>query len=192
MRTAKKSTKSRPPGPGVRREEVAQSGSPAELTARLHGVAARANAGDRTALAELRRMLDAHPEIWRHVGDLSALAERAWIELITGADNLTVESLKRQVARLKEELNGAHATPTERLLVDQVVVSWLAVNHAQMAAAQDGGSIEQAALRLRRADSAQRRYLGAMKLLTQLRALMPAGLAPLDAPKLHDPRRKRA
>src|SRR5262245_14067558 len=63
-----------------------------------------ANGGDRQALLRLRQLLDERPEIWRRAGDLTALAERAWAELIGGANALFAESLARSIAALKEAL----------------------------------------------------------------------------------------
>jgi hypothetical protein len=42
------------------------------------------------------------------------------------------------------------------------------------------------AMRLRRVESAQRRLLGALKVLAKLRATVPQGLAPLNVLRLYD------
>jgi len=64
---------------------------------------------------------------------------------------------------------------------------------AQIEAASPAGrSLPQAAFRLRRAESAQRRYLNAVKTLTTLRALAPQGLAPVGPVSVFKPRRKQA
>jgi hypothetical protein len=176
-----------------RADEGPKTETPAEVVARLKALAAKANGGDGQALADLRRMLDERPGIWQHLGNLTALAERAWIAAAVGTDPLTVESLKRQVAQMKADLGGPHPTPSERLLVDQVVVSWLAMQQAEMSAAQPGDStLGQGALRGRRVESAQKRYLSAVRMLTQLRATMPQGLTPLNSMRVHDAKRQRA
>jgi hypothetical protein len=69
----------------------------------------------------------------------------------------------------------------ETLLVDLAAISWLAVCHAEAAAAEPGGSLPQAALRYRRAEAAGRRFLNAAKLLATLREVAPRGLRPLAA-----------
>ena len=59
-------------------------------------------------------------------------------------------------------------------------------------------TVRPAAFRLKRAESTQKRYLASLKLLTQLRALLPHGLAPDGKPapdeglRLYDPARKTA
>jgi hypothetical protein len=205
MKTSRKATKAatatqapeqetapKPPEPSASTDGAATAETAAELTARLKALVARADAGDGRALAGLRRFLDDHPEVWEHIGDLAARAERAWIEVIAGDDHLAVESYQRQVARMKADLNGPHATRTESLLVEQVVSCWLAMKYDEMAAALQGGSAEQAGLRLRRAESTQRRYASALKLLVLLRAKLPQGLAPVNTLALYEDKRRRA
>jgi hypothetical protein len=154
----------------------------------------RAQAGDATALPALRAALDKHPEVWQHVGDLAALVERAWTALLAADHPLVAESVRRSVAALKAELAGAHAPRLERLLVDQVAACWLEVTYLEGVSAGSGtGSLDQAGFRLKRLESAQKRYLNAVKTLTTLRALVPAGLAPAQPLKLHEgPAEQRA
>ena len=145
------------------------------------------------ALPHLRKILDDHPEVWRHVGDLAALAEQAWIAVLAAGHPLAVEAMKRTVAEMRAELAGGHPTRIERLLVDQVVACWLETTYLERDAADPGyAALEQAAFRLKRLESAQKRYLSAVKTLTAVRALAPGGLAPAEAMQLHDPRRLRA
>jgi hypothetical protein len=158
--------------------------SVAELRARLSRLVDEANAGSKPALAHLRRMLDEHPEIWRTIGNLATHAERTWISLVANDDHLVIESLTRQVDQMRADLAGPHPTPTERLLIDQVVVCWLSQQHAEMCAAQSGGSVQQARFRVQRLDTAGRQYLSSIRLLTLLRAKLPHGLAPLNNLKL--------
>jgi hypothetical protein len=166
---------------------------PTALRKTLDGLVARANTGDRQALDALRRFLDAHPEVHETVGDLTRLAEAHWLDLLVGAEVLARESVQRQLASLKGELTGSHPTPLEKLLVEEVGLCHLASRHAQMTAAGSAGaSLAQAAFRLRRAESAQRRLLSAIRTLATLRALAPAGLAPLNHLQLFTGERQRA
>jgi hypothetical protein len=164
----------------------------AEAKSRLTALIPRASGGDAEALAELRHQLGAHPELWERLGDLALLVERAWIDLVAGGCPLMAESVRQQVARLKQDLAGPHPTATERLLVGEVVACWLSLKEAELGAAMRDGSLAQASLRVRRVEVAQRRFDGAMKLLGVLRAKLPAGLAPLNGVKLHASERKRA
>ena len=131
--------------------------------------------------------------MWRHVGDLATLAERAWITVLAADHPVAVESVKRTVAELKADLAGEHPTRLERLLIDQVIACWMEVSYLETASADPGrSSLDQAGFHLKRLESAQKRYLSAMKALTALRALAPAGLEPTPSVKLHDPAKRRA
>ena len=151
----------------------------------------RANQGEKLAVTRLRAFLDVNPWLWRRAGDLSAAAERAWIDLVVGADAFKSESVRRRLAELKEQLRGPSPTPLESMLVDLVTASWLAVQHADIALASPAGaSLGQAAFRLKRAESAQKRFLTVTKTLATLRALLPEGLVPTQPVRLYDPESK--
>jgi hypothetical protein len=124
----------------------------------------RANAGNQYCLEGLRQLLADNPEIWQQVGDLARHCEFAWTDLIAGNDQLMLESIKHSIGRLKNELAGPNPPPIERLLVEQVVITWLASRYAEMAAAEPGPlSLGEARIKLKRAESAQRRHLASIK-----------------------------
>lgn len=156
---------------------------------------ARANAGEHEAIVRLRRFLDLNPQIWQEAGNLTAVAERAWIELIAGGEDVfRTDSIKRRLEDLKAELKGPHPTQLESLLIDQIAVTWLGSQHAEiMAASAATGSLDQAAFKLKRAESSQRRHLSAIKMLGTLRSFMPQALLPSNAGvRLFDPQREQA
>src|SRR5205823_2402413 len=86
------------------------------------------------------------------------------------------------------------STGLERILVGQVVTCWMEVKDLRGPSAAPGrGSLELAGFRLKRLESAQRRYLTAIKTLTTERGLIPAGTAPPGTVKLYEePGRQRA
>jgi hypothetical protein len=140
----------------------------------------RANAGNKVCLAGLRKLLDEKPEIWRTVGNLSALAEKSWISLLSNGNTLAEESIPRHLKELKAGLAGDDPTPVEKMLIDLIGVTWLAAQHGEISASSPpGGSLQQANFRLRRAESSQRRLLNWVKMLAMVRALVPRGLMPL-------------
>jgi hypothetical protein len=53
----------------------------------------RAEAGDKSVLPQLRRALDANPDVWQSYGDLALQAEAALGLLAAGPDLLMAESL---------------------------------------------------------------------------------------------------
>src|SRR5690349_19472555 len=68
-----------------------QPGSAADPPARIEAIrklAQLANQGNKQALADLRQLLDDCPEVWAAAGDLTAVAERLWIDRVVGQDHL--------------------------------------------------------------------------------------------------------
>jgi hypothetical protein len=158
----------------------------------LRELVARAQGGDPSVLPRVRELLEAHPEVVEYVGDVTRLAESVWIELVAAGSPVAMEAVKRQAERLRSELRGARPSTLEKLLVDQVVANWLEMSYTRCAAAQTGGSLAQAALRLRRSEVAQRKYLAAVKALTQTRALLPQEAGSDGAIRLFAPEGERA
>lgn len=157
------------------------------LQRRLERLNARANAGEPGALAELDEFLKDQSEVLAVAGDLARHAEKAWIDLVVGSDSFTRMAVASQVERLKAELAGPDPSPLEKLLIEHVAIAHLAERQAELSAAQTGGSIPQAAFRLKKAESAQRRFLAAAKALATLRALQPRAGFPRDNLRLFDP-----
>lgn len=178
-------TVSCPPGPMVPVPEStpSESSAPVSPSQTFADLVRKASAGDQASLTELRRTLDERPDIWQRVGDVSLLAERAWIDLACSGNSLLEESIRRQLVAMKSEIAGAQPSPIEKILIDLIGVTWLASFHSESATAQPDGSAQQATIRLRRAESAQRRFLRAIKTLATLRALVPHGLLPIASPR---------
>ncbi len=133
----------------------------------------RGMAGDQEVLPAIRELLDQAPELWTQARTLSTQVEHAWLQTLTGEDLVTREILIRQVARLKAALAGPDVSPLERLLIDRICACFLALQHAELRTAsrlQHGrtpSSTEE-----KRLDSLQKRFLGAVKSLAQIRKLM--------------------
>lgn len=136
-------------------------------------VVRRANEGSEKHLKGLRDILDQNPHIWKTAGDMSVMAQRAWVKLLAAGDKLVEEATIRQVKAMKAELTGPDPTPLEKLVIDHVTVAWLAVQHGEANAAQMGGTVGLGLFRLRRAESAAKRFNSAVRTLTLLRTLLP-------------------
>lgn len=155
------------------------------ISERLRSLVEETRQGDASALLKLRTLLDEHPEIWRHAGDLSALVENTWIDVLAATNPLGVESLKRSMAEMRAELAGESPTPLERMLVDLALSSWLALKHAEcMAADQSDGPAKLVRRRQQRVLEAHRRHLGAIKTLAEVRTRLSTGLSPVKRVKL--------
>jgi hypothetical protein len=144
-------------------------------------VVRRANEGSEKHLKGLREILDKSPHIWKTAGDISVMAQRAWIELLASGDKLVEEATVRQVKAMKVELTGPDSTPLEKLVIDHVTVAWLALQHGEANAAEMGGTIGLGLFRLRRAESAAKRFNSAVRTLTLLRTLLPKPTATTEA-----------
>ncbi|HKB39453.1 MAG TPA: hypothetical protein VKD72_23655 [Gemmataceae bacterium] len=185
----------RPTRQATTREPTDAARTAADCQATLEALVAQANRGDKAALADLRGYLTQHPEVWQTCGDLGKCAERAWL-LLFSQEALGTESIKRHIEQLRADLAGPSPTPVERLLVNRVVVCYLALHQAELVSARpDPSSPAQVAIRLKRCESTQRRYLGALRMLALLRATLPQGLIPVNSLRLHggeQQERKRA
>ena len=77
-------------------------------------------------------------------------------------------------------------------MVDQVIACWLETKYVESTSAlAKQGSVDNANYRLKRLESAQRRYEGAIKTLATIRTLLPTGLAPAGAIKLYEEKEKK-
>jgi hypothetical protein len=139
----------------------------------------RAQLGDQTALPALREALDANPEFWEQYSDLSLQAEASLGVKLAGTNLLLGESLKRKLQALKAEL-GAASSAAERLVVEQVTITWQQTHYfnSLMAQALVGSARLRELQRLQ--DSAHRRHLSALKTLAIVRKLMTPAPSPLQ------------
>lgn len=81
------------------------------------------------AIGALRDFLDEHPFIYKTLGDTALAARRGFADLMAEHHPVSREAIAKQSeALLKEYLPGDGHCPTERILAEQVVVSYLRVN----------------------------------------------------------------
>ncbi|MDP9356833.1 MAG: hypothetical protein M3R02_16380 [Chloroflexota bacterium] len=142
--------------------------------ARANNLLPDANAGDPSALADLRSLLEDHPQLWEGVGNLAREAELTLVRLVAGPNTVTKEALRRKLDALRQEVAGPAPSPLERLLADRVVLGWLglAVADGQYhRSLVQGLSQSDDEFHQRRVERAQRRYLAAVKALAQVRRL---------------------
>jgi hypothetical protein len=95
---------------------------------------------------------------------------------------LLLESTQRKAAQLRAELAGPEPSRLERLLVEHIVSCWLQTNYADSAYAQlpKGANPAQHTAALQRQNSAQQRYLQAVKALATVRKLLRPAPSPLE------------
>ena len=160
-------------------EETAVATRRSKLTAddekRFDKLIGPAQAGDKTALAELRPIVE-RAGMWPCIGNLARKVEESWLEAMTGRNGLVREGFERCMADMRTELLAAGDNPLERLLVERVVACWLQVAHADMAyatlAKSDSHTFKQGAHYLDRQDRAHARFIKATRTLATVRRLL--------------------
>jgi hypothetical protein len=159
----------------VSKNETSERMTDREARLQIRELAAKAQEGEIDAVVEIRRLLNQHPSIFRSTGDLASHAHRAWINLIAGENLELRESLIRRVGDLKKQLRGESAdTAITRLVIDQVVGSWLELHYAEMRdAVASSQSLKWAEFRLKQLESAHRRHMKGIGALAALQRLLP-------------------
>jgi hypothetical protein len=153
----------------------------ARYTEEMRQTLVRAQAGDASALPQLRQLLDGRPELWREFGDLARHARESMVALAAGKSLLARESVHRRMDELQAELAGPSPSPLEKLLVERVVVCWAQAYLADLdALAKDRAGTQQASFAQRRQSAAQARYLAAVKQLAVVRKLCKSAPTPLQ------------
>lgn len=125
-------------------------------------------------LKALRKALRNNPELWRLVGDL---AEIAFLNLIKGFEATAAlkESLKIGWQEMQIELGGENPNPLEKLLIQQVVMSWLRLQLAEYyytVKMNQSISLTSGRYWEGRLSAAQRRHLRAIETLARVRRLL--------------------
>jgi hypothetical protein len=98
----------------------------------VHAIIAAANAGDISALPALKQALADHPELVERLGDLAAHVERGLVALVAGPSFVAAEAIAAHLARMRQELGDASASPLEKLLIKRLVLCWLACHAAEL------------------------------------------------------------
>jgi hypothetical protein len=129
----------------------------------------RAESGDKDSLPELRRMLEL-PRVAATI-DLARRVRDELLDKMTGRNLLNRELVSIEARRLREELLGTAATPVERLLVEQIVISWLQLHDTDLRTTRVSAHIRKGNHMYRRADLVHRRFLAALRALALVRRL---------------------
>jgi hypothetical protein len=149
--------------------------------AELQQILARAQHGDLSVLPELRRHLDDNQQLWEHFGNLAAQAEGALVKLAAGNDLLLAESLIRKQYALKAELAGDSPGPVEKALAERAAICSLQIAYFDALSAQTkGASVQQMDSIRKHQDSANRRYLAALKTLAVVKKLLRPSPSPIQ------------
>jgi hypothetical protein len=138
----------------------------------IQGVLARAQAGDATAVPDVRALLARAGAADMLGGNLAREAVRALVDAYAGANLLLREALTRKLDEMRAELCGPNPTALERLLVERVVTTWLHLHHLEaLYAGKKDMSLTQANYYQRAITAAQKRHVAAIKGLAEVRKL---------------------
>lgn len=108
----------------------------------LKALMVRAHEGDRSALPQIREILDAAPSLAHELMGPAEIAERSAVGLYAkGEDLLAQEVIPRVLGQMRSELEGEGPTPLEHLLADKVAATWLQVQCYETLYAQNASKM---------------------------------------------------
>jgi hypothetical protein len=139
----------------------------------LRAILKRSQAGDHATLPVIRKMLEDPANLRLFGGELAETVAQSFLKAIGGEDIGFREAVLKKMQTMRADLLGENPTPIERILVERVVACWLQVQDAEVRFAQRQADLTmtQGDYHQRRMDSANRRFLAAVKTLALVRKL---------------------
>jgi hypothetical protein len=125
-------------------------------------------------LAELRKWLDEFPELWRVVFDMARLIEEKFMKNMI-EEKASVIALQKNVEEIRNGFDYEKCSMIEKMLIDNIVISWLAVQYANYQLTVRVGRDEKIVILEfweRRLAIMQRRYLRACETLSRVKRLL--------------------
>ncbi len=169
--------------------ETVTAGSPAvevaEMT--LSELVAAAKQGDATVMPRLRKIMWQRREQYGDLGNLASHAKLRWVNLIAGRDLHERECLFINLQTLVDQFHRDGCFPCEKMLVDEVIITWLPHQHSLAKQAEAAAiSIDVFAYWCQRTEQTQRRHLKAIAALRDYRVAMSRipGCRVDDGPRL--------
>jgi hypothetical protein len=153
-----------------------------ERLAELRVVSEKAEAGDKNARKELRRLVrSSSAEVIGRASDIGRRAGRILAHTAAGGDPLVEEALYAKLDAMRAEIAGEDPTPLEVLLTERVVSLWMLTALLEvLVSAQyqknfsDGAERSSPSYIIQQSrilESATRRYLAAIRELARVRKL---------------------
>ena len=133
---------------------------------------AAARDGDAAAMSRLRPMMREYPSRFQQIGDLGAMAVEKWLDTHCRKDLYHRECLKMHLAEMREQLLAEGDSPIERLLIEEVLLSWLRHNFwisREAGSLQNSPGTKILKLTADQTKGAQRMYLKAIAELRKFR-----------------------
>ena len=146
----------------------------------LRALSEKAEDGDKEAKRELRAAVrSSSQEVIARISDTASSYRAMLAKTASGGDALRLEGLKAYMLQMEDNLLGENPTPLEALLAERIVSCWMLVElmEALTSAWFNRGEHKQRVSpqfllqMVKIQDSANRRYLAAIKTLAQVRKL---------------------
>jgi hypothetical protein len=129
-------------------------------------------------------LIDLEPALWLDLGQLGEIAEESWLSVVSGEDRVLRTGVRHKLDALKADIGHATASPLERLLIDRVGLTWLTLHYVEIMKAQlmKRHEVDYAAGEYldRRVNTAQKRYLAAIRALATVRRLLTPQPTPVQ------------
>lgn len=125
-------------------------------------------------LDELRKWINNYPELWKLVFDTAHVIEENFIKNMVG-DKASIIAMRKNAEEIRSEMNYSNASIMEKMLIDNLVISWFGVqycNYQLIARMKCEEKIVILEFWERRLSMSQRRYLHACESLEKVRHLM--------------------
>ena len=162
-----------PAGPGgkdglfAKLASSACHGEPADREALVR----QAMAGDSDAMQQFRELMSECPEIWQKFGDVGRAGLTTILLEMCGPNEFSQEAICCHINLLWQELEGGRPTALLRICIQAVIAASLEIAYLNISypLSNQGLTLPQQTLLLRRRDSAQRRFSSAVKTLLLVR-----------------------
>jgi hypothetical protein len=125
-------------------------------------------------LDELRKWINDYPELWKAVFDTAHVIEENFIKNMVG-DKASIIAMRKNAEEIRNEMNYSKTSIMERMLIDNIIISWLGVQYCNYQLITRMGREEKIVILEfweRRLSMSQRRYLHACESLEKVRHLM--------------------
>jgi hypothetical protein len=109
-----------------------QAEKPLDFRQTVNRVRHAANRGNPQAVWAIRECVKNSPNLCAEFGDPASHVERALIEQISGGEVLTSAAIAQQAAMMRRELAGAAPTRLEAMAIQRIVITWLALQNAEL------------------------------------------------------------
>lgn len=125
-------------------------------------------------LEKLRKWINDYPELWKVVFDTANVIEENFIKRMVD-DEASIIAMQKNIAEIRGGMDYKKASIMEKMLIDNIVISWLSVQYCNYQLITRMNREEKIVILEfweRRLSISQRRYLHACETLVKIRRLM--------------------